>query len=260
MPELPEVETIRRYLHNTIVGKEISRIEVFNANSFIGDAAIVVGKKIIDTYRKGKVLNICLDDGTFLSVHLKMSGQLLENGTPGNYTRIIIHFTDATHLIFNDMRKFGWIKHVPKMEGTDAPDVTRPEYTLDYFSQLVQSSKKPIKTLLMDQDKIAGVGNIYANDALFTAKVLPMRIANSLAKDEITLLYQSVKDTIAEGIQHMGSSASDVYISPDGSPGSYQNHFKVYSREGEPCRVCGTPILREKQAGRSSFYCPHCQN
>lgn len=259
MPELPEVETIRKYLHTKIIGNTISSVEIFTPKSFIGTPEDVVGKKITDTYRKGKVNNIKLDDNTYLSIHLKMSGQLVYNGNTSKSTRIVIHFSDKNYLIFNDMRKFGWVKHSKKLEGTDAPDVTRPEFTLEYFTKIVSTSKKPIKTLLMDQEKIAGVGNIYANDALFSAKVRPFRIGNTLESNEIKMLYQTVKDTIQEGIDHMGSSASDVYISPDGTKGSYQNHFKVYSREGEPCVVCKTLIIREKQAGRSSFYCPHCQ-
>ena len=259
MPELPEVETIRKYLHTKIIGKTIASVEVLNPKSFQGTVSDVLGKTVTDTYRKGKVNNIKLDDNTFLAIHLKMSGQLVYNGTTSKSTRVILHFTDKDHLIFNDMRKFGWIKHTKKLEGTDAPDITRPEFTLDYFTKIVSATKKPIKTLLMDQDRIAGVGNIYANDALFSAKVRPSRIGNSLSSSEIRHLYKTVKDTIQEGIDNMGSSASDVYISPDGTKGSYQNHFKVYSREGEPCHVCGTPIIREKQGGRSSFYCHQCQ-
>lgn len=277
MPELPEVETIRRSLEHSIVGKTITQIEVLYPNSFSGVTSEVRGHSVRAIGRKGKVLNIELDNHTFLNIHLKMSGQVLlsssrenaifpvkiplaETGQmPGRTTRVILDFDDGSALFFNDQRKFGWIRHSPQPDGTDAPDVSKPEFTLKYFTDVVQVSKKPIKTLLLDQQKMAGVGNIYANDALFTAGILPSRISASLTKAEIRKLHEAVIETIQKGIDLKGTSATDIYVTPDGTKGGYQNHFQVYSREGKPCRICNTPIVREKVGGRSNFYCPRCQ-
>jgi formamidopyrimidine-DNA glycosylase len=278
MPELPEVETIRRYLDGKLVGKTIANIEVLHGKNYQGSATSPIGKSVTGTGRKGKVMNMALDDGTYLSVHLKMSGQLLyaddrKNATfpvkipladdgrmPGRTTRVVIDFIDGSALFFNDLRKFGWVKHSDTPDGTDAPDPTRPDFTLDYFRSVVSRSRKPLKTMLLDQDKISGVGNIYANDALFEAKILPSRTGNSLRAEEIGALYESVKKIIAEGVRYRGTSASAVYVSPDGTKGSYQDHFRVYGREGAPCHECGTTIVREKSMGRSNFFCPSCQH
>lgn len=277
MPELPEVETVRRYLERTITGKTISDIEILYQNSFKGTIEKVKGLTVTELLRRGKVLNIQLSDKTFLSIHLKMSGQVLvhedrnnaefiikiplaENGKmPARTTRVIIDFTDGSALFFNDLRKFGWVRHGNQPEGTTAPDVTKPEFTLKYFTEVVQKSGRPIKTLLLDQDKIAGVGNIYANDALFIAKVLPSRISKTLTLDEIKKLHTAVISIIEEGVTYNGTSATDVYVIPDGKKGSYQDHFKVYAQEGKPCKKCGTLIRREKVGGRSNFFCPVCQ-
>lgn len=258
MPELPEVETIRRYLDTTIVGKTITSVEVLNPNSFIGSGNDVNSQEIMETSRKGKVLNLHLQNGKYIAFHLKMSGQILLNKSQTKYTRVVLHFGND-YLLFNDIRKFGWVKVSDKAEGTNAPDVTRKEFTEDYFKIIVQKSGKPIKTLLMDQEKIAGIGNIYANDALFVAKILPSRIAKTLSETEILKLYEACKQIINEGIEYKGSSKTQVYMSPDGTKGSYQDHFKVYGQDGKPCKNCGTIIIREKQGGRSYFYCENCQ-
>jgi formamidopyrimidine-DNA glycosylase len=278
MPELPEVETIRRSLEHSIVGKTIIHIEVLYPNSFSGIINQICGHTVTAIGRRGKVLNIELDNNTFLNIHLKMSGQVLVSSSrksavfpvkipladsgqmPARTTRIIIDFEDGTVLFFNDQRKFGWIRQSPFPDGTTAPDVNKPQFTSSYFSTVVKASKKPIKTLLLDQEKMAGVGNIYANDALFTAGILPSRTASSLTEDEIRKLHNAVVKTIQKGIDLQGTSATDVYVAPDGSKGGYQNHFQVYSREGKPCLVCKTAIVREKVGGRSNFYCPNCQH
>ncbi len=277
MPELPEVESIRLYLHRHIIGKTIQKVEVLNKNSFVGSISDVIDTTVTNTSRKGKVLNIHLSNGKYIAVHLKMSGQLLfsssrenavfpvkiplasDNRMPGRTTRVVIDFTDGSCLFFNDLRKFGWVKVSDKEEGTSAPDVTRAEFTEEYFRSIVQISGKPIKTLLMDQDKIAGIGNIYANDSLFVAGTLPSRIAKTLSSEEITKLYHACIQVIEEGVKFRGTSASEVYVMPDGTKGTYQDHFKVYGQEGKPCKVCGTLIRREKIGGRSNFYCPTCQ-
>jgi len=280
MPELPEVETIRRAVSKNIVNKVIDKVEVLERKQFIGNPELLNGKRIVDVQRKGKVMAIKLDNNLFISIHLKLTGQLLfskkfpksefktqipftqTNKMPGKTTRVIIHFKDDSALFFNDMRKFGWMKLSDKIEGPKAIDVLDKNFKFDYFETKVKSSGKPIKVLLMDQDKIAGIGNIYANEALFLSGIDPRRKSKSLNQTEIKNLYNSIKKTINKGLKYQGSSGRDeAYILPDGERGGYQKHFLVYQREGEKCpNNCKGKIERVKQAGRSSFICMNCQH
>lgn len=278
MPELPEVETIRLQLKAKIIGKTIENIEILEKKQFIGKKEEVLDAKIIDIERVGKVLILVLDNNKFLSFHLKLTGQILyadnlknsifkdvvpftkTTKMPSKTTRVIFTFTNGSGLFFNDMRKFGWVKVSEKLEPPKGIDVLSKEFTLKKLIQLISTNSRPIKLLLMDQDKMAGIGNIYANEVLFLAKINPLRKSRSLSKPETAKIYQSIKKVIEQGIRYEGSSGADeAYIKPDGSRGSYQAHFKVYQREGEPCLICKTPIKRIKQGGRSSFFCPKCQ-
>jgi formamidopyrimidine-DNA glycosylase len=180
---------------------------------------------------------------------------------PANVTRVIIEFKDNSALYFNDLRKFGWVKVTNEMEKTDSVDVLDSQFTFDYFKKSVSGSRKPIKVLLLDQDKITGIGNIYDNDALWEAEIHPERKANTLTETELKNVYEGINKVIAEGIKYKGSSAQDeMYLLPNSEPGQYQHHFKVYHREGKEClRIDGGVIQRIKQGGRSSFFCPVCQ-
>lgn len=278
MPELPEVETIRTYLESKIQGKTITDIDVREPRQFHGSVEEIRNQKITDVSRKGKILFFHLSNGIYMSIHLKMAGQILfaENKDiarfhntipfaetqimPGKTTRVIVTFDDNSALFYNDFRKFGWFKitdspHVPK--GTD---ILSPEFTNEFLSATPASQKRAVKIVLTDQDIIAGIGNIYANDSLFLAKIHPTRRANSLSRQEMSKLFQSIQEVIHEAVDKKGSSSKDeVFVAPDSSRGSYQHSFKVYHREGEPCYVCGTKIQRIKQSGRSSYLCPGCQ-
>jgi formamidopyrimidine-DNA glycosylase len=278
MPELPEVETIRLQLKPKIIGKTIKDIQILEKKQFIGKKEDVLGRKILSINRVGKILYLLLNDGKYLNFHLKMTGQILfssdiknsffknivpftkSNKMPGKTTRIIIDFSDNSGLFFNDMRKFGWVKISEKPEKPKGIDVLSSDFTLKFFCYLTNTIHKPIKFFLMDQDKIAGIGNIYANEALFLAKIHPLRKSGSLSKPETTKLYQAIKKVIEQGIKYGGSSGADeAFIKPDSSKGTYQKQFKVYQREDEPCFICKTPIKRIKQGGRSNFFCPKCQ-
>lgn len=278
MPELPEVETIRLKLEPLIKGKIIKGVKILEKKQFIGDPGRVIGKEIKGMKRKGKILVMVLSDGLFLSIHLKLTGQLLfsadinnpvfdhiipftkTNRMPANTTRIIFSFKEGSGLFFNDLRKFGWIKLNSYFEKPNGVDVLSPEFCLSYLRGIINQSKKKVKVLLMDQDKIAGIGNIYANDALFLARIHPLRKADSLSKKETERLYSAIKEIINQGIKDQGSSGADeAFILPDGSKGKHQGNFLVYQRENKPCLFCGTLIKRIKQSGRSSFYCPRCQ-
>ena len=260
MPELPEVETIRLYLANKLICKSIASIDIYEPKQFIGKPDDIIGQSITHLQRVGKVLNLGLSNNKFINIHLKMSGQLLLNPdlSKNSHSRILIHFKDGSYLLFRDFRKFGWVKITEKPENSTLIDVLSPDFSLPYLYKIVRTNT-PVKVLLMDQTKIAGIGNIYANDALFEAKIDPRRKSSSLSSEEVEKLYKSIKKVINEGIKYKGSSATQNYRLPDNSKGSYQHHFRVYKRDKLPCRICGTKIIRVVQAGRSTFYCPNCQ-
>jgi len=275
MPELPEVETVRLSLQKNLPGKIIESVDIRVPKMFIGDVDKLIGKKITALTRKGKVLTIKVGQ-SYLSIHLKMTGQLLyskdkdhsvfskeipragTNKMPAKSTRIILYFTDNSALYFNDLRKFGWMRLLDHPEVKQSVDLLSKDFTLSYFSKSIKYSRKPIKNLLLEQDKFTGIGNIYANDSLWKARIHPLRKANTLSDVEIGELYKAIKVIIAEALKYKGSS-DETYIIPDNTRGGYQNHFKVYRRTGLPCPRCGTPIRRIKHGGRSSFYCPKCQ-
>jgi len=278
MPELPEVESIRLFLKPKIVGKTIEEIIIFEKKQFIGDPKKIINKKIVDLQRKGKVMSFKFSDQLYLNSHLKLTGQLLFSKQfdrslfknkipfthvykmPGKTTRITIKFNDGAALFFNDLRKFGWLKISQKPEVPNSLDILDKNFSFEYFKKALLSSKRPIKVLLLDQNKMAGIGNIYANDSLFMAKIHPLRKSNSLKEKEMKTLYQAIIKIINEGIKNKGSSGADgAFILPDGSRGGQQNFFKVYQRENELCLRCQTPIKRIKHGGRSSFFCPNCQ-
>jgi len=278
MPELPEVETIKRKLAPNIIGKIISEIEILSPKNFTGNKKDVIGKKIISVERYGKVLVIKLFNNKYLNIHFKLSGQILfskdvnhavfkniipftgGNKMPANTTRVIIKFSDGSGIFFNDLRKFGWIKISDQPLKPKGIDVLDKQFTVKFLTDLTDSTKRPIKPVLMDQNLITGIGNIYANDSLFMAKIHPQRLSNSLTEIEIKKLHKAIKQSIAEGLEDLGSSGKDeAFILPDGSRGSHQKNFLVYQREKEPCLNCKTMIKRIKHNGRSSFFCPKCQ-
>jgi len=278
MPELPEVETIKNSLKPDILGKTITDIEILSPKNFIGNKKIVIGKKIIDIDRYGKVLVFKLSTDCYLNIHFKLSGQMLfakdlknaifkniipftkTNKMPGKTTRVIIRFSDDSGLFFNDLRKFGWIKVSKKPLIPKGIDVLSKQFTLEKLAQLISKTSRPIKLFLMDQDFLTGIGNIYANDLLFLAKIHPLRPSKSLTKQEIKNLHKAIVQEIKKGIKDQGSSGADeAFILPDGSKGKHQRHFLVYQKEGKPCPRCKTKIKRIKQNNRSSFFCPKCQ-
>lgn len=281
MPELPEVETVRLFLDQHILGKTISNIEILSSKSFIGDPKLAKGQKIISTSRLGKQLSLHLKNGLILLFHLKMTGQVIigdsvfGHPTPnlpaealakaGKSTRVVFTFSDKTRIFFNDQRKFGWVKILTKTELVEAQknvgvDVLSPDFTDKYFYQKLQSSSRNIKVVLLDQSKFAGIGNIYDNDALFLSKINPKLPANKITPKQAKVLRQNLINLMNESLFHGGSTAKDnKYIHPDGTKGEHQYHFRVYQRAGEPCLVCQTPIKRIKIGGRGTFYCPKCQ-
>jgi len=278
MPELPEVESIKRALYPNIIGKIVSEINIISAKNFVGNPDIVLNQKIVNVERFGKVLVITLKNKKYLNVHFKLSGQMLyaknfnqatfkniipfTNGKimPAKTTRVIIKFKDNSAIFFNDLRKFGWIKVSDAPLAPKGVDVLSKDFTVKYLKKTFEKTRRPIKVSLMDQDIITGIGNIYANDSLYLAKIHPQRLTNSLDEKEIKILQKMIIQEIKKGIKDKGSSGSDeAFILPDGSRGSHQRHFLVYDQEKKPCKICKTIIKRIKHNGRSSYFCPTCQ-
>lgn len=280
MPELPEVETIRKSLLTFLIGKTIANIVVSKAKQFIGDPLALKGYQITNLTRHGKIMHWHLShaestgsslrakpdetstsrharSNKYINIHLKMSGRL--SYIPSEHTRVMFEFTDGSRLYFNDPRTFGWVKLTDTPEITKGTDVLSPLFTEEYFVKQVTSQSKDIKTVLLDQDLMAGIGNIYANDALWESQINPFAKAKNISHKKQLSLYNAVKLVIAEGVKHGGSSKTWVYRLPNGASGDYQNHFRVYDQEGKPCKRCNTIIKRISKNGRSSFMCPSCQ-
>lgn len=291
MPELPEVETIRLGLQKYLVGHKIVDVEVKLAKMVQGEVAKVKGAKVKGIRRFGKGLVIDLDNGYSIAVHIKLTGQLIYKnvsrvsrvpphaakalrgkqvsqekvGTvPNKWTHVIFKLDRGANLYYNDLRQFGWIKIVKTDEVRNLPFFKElgPEFlkdlTIDRFTKIISASKTSIKPFLMDQKKIGGVGNIYANDALNVAKIDPRRKASSLSKGEIQRLFNAIEKVLKKGLEEGGASELS-YVNALGQEGGYQNHFVVYGREGESCKNCGNPLKKIKLGGRGTYFCPNCQ-
>jgi len=279
MPELPEVEVVRLFLDSHLIGKTISNLEILNKKSFTGDPKKIINQKIIKTSRIGKQLSIHLENNLILLFHLKMTGQIIlgdfvfghptpkedKSILPNKSTRLVFTFSNGSKLFFNDQRKFGWVKLFTSDELIDSQknlglDILSSKFTPKYFYQQIQNTSRPIKIVLLDQSKFAGIGNIYANDSLFLAKINPQTPSNKISLKKALLIHHFLIQIMTDSIKAGGSTAKDnKYIHPDGSSGQHQFSFQVYQRAGEPCLVCQTPIKRITLAARGTFYCPKCQ-
>ncbi|HET7027428.1 MAG TPA: bifunctional DNA-formamidopyrimidine glycosylase/DNA-(apurinic or apyrimidinic site) lyase [Candidatus Limnocylindrales bacterium] len=268
MPELPEVETVARDLRGLIVGAGISGASVSwprtlrNLSPDAFDAA-VRGRRIEAVGRRGKQLVVDLSAGAALTIHLKMTGQLFVVSADrplDPYVRLVIHLVDGRDLRFRDIRKFG---RVGFYEGVDDPlaelgaEPLDDELTLAAFRHLIRGRRGRLKSLLLDQTFLAGVGNIYADEALWRARLHPLRSASSLRSPDVARLYRAVRNVLSEAVQHRGSSIDD-YTAPEGD-GEMQERLDVYQRAGLPCRRCGRPIRRVVTGGRATHFCSWCQ-
>lgn len=282
MPELPEVETIKRFLEKKIVGEKIEKIEILSPKQFVGNPNEAKGTRVKSIERRAKILIIKLDNSSYLLIHLKLTGQIvflpknkgkyvalghpipyaggdIQPGKPARSTRVIIHL-EKGDIFFNDLRKFGWIKLVKntkELNGLGVEPLSK-EFTLKILTDVLSRSRRAVKLVLLDQKKIAGIGNIYANDALWEAGIDPRKPANRVKKTKA--LHSSIKKVLKEGIKYGGASAADeAYIQPDASKGNYQYHFRVYQRENKPCPRDKHPIKRINLGGRGTFFCSQCQ-
>ena len=264
MPELPEVETIVRGLQGPLVGRRFTGVTVLWPNAIktsIPDLKRrLPGQRIQALTRRGKYLQFHLSGGETLFLHLKMSGDLLVEPCPAPlhpHVRTIFDLDNEHQLRFKDMRKFGRVYLVDdptQVVGKLGPEPLAPDFTVAAFSALFAGRRGGLKPLLLNQNFLAGVGNIYGDESCFLAGLRPTRKADTLAKADIARLYQAIRKVLNDGIVHKGASLDSVYRG-----GEFQNHFQVYSRTGAPCFRCGTPIERIVLGGRSTHFCPKCQ-
>lgn len=321
MPELPEVETIRRGLEDKLIGRSISDIQIRTPKIFNGDPEVMLGRHILSLDRHGKLLVFLTDSDQALTIHLKMTGQLIwkpevmegeeagkaevdldqlavaDNATlpdspdheyddfddgvvmgghpekaylqplPHKHTHVIFTFDDDSKLYFNDLRKFGKISVVPVDQLVElrflqnlGPEPLQSGFTKEYLGdQLKKRGRTPVKSFLLDQGNMAGLGNIYADESLFRAAILPDRLAGSLTEGEVRNLFDAIQETLELALMHGGSSSRD-YLTATGEKGTFLKIANVYHREGLDCNRCNTgKIQRKKIGGRSSHYCPVCQ-
>lgn len=286
MPELPEVETVKRGLQKLIIGKQISDIKFDwpkgfpNAKNDIDRFA--TGARIKDIHRRAKALLIELDTEHTLVVHLKMTGQLVFRGEqnfgaghpndslvgklPDKSTRVNITFSDGSHLFFNDQRKFGWMRLIPTIEVSNidffkklGPEPLSDDFTQQVFSdRLLRRPNTNIKAALLDQSVIAGVGNIYADESLWAAKIHPASIVRSIPGTRMNNLFKELREVLVLSIAKGGSTDRN-YVDAEGKKGSYLSFAKVFRQEGKNCPRCGAIIIKIRVAGRGTHICPKCQ-
>jgi formamidopyrimidine-DNA glycosylase len=267
MPELPEVETIARDLARRLVGRTVRAVScdrrppVFDARSL--PAKLLHGRTVRSVGRAGKFLVLDFDAGLRLAVHLRMTGNLLyrRNGAPVDRTRAVIRFTDGTRVVFADVRKFGRMR-IFRGDAREALgigiDPFAPELDTRLLAALVRGRTTRVKAWLLDQKRLAGVGNIYASEALYFAGIRPTVPVGKLTRARLRALLFSLRRVLRKAIAHRGSSVDD-YVDAEGKEGLFQKQLRVYGRAGLACRRCGTPIRRIVVAQRGTFYCPVCQ-
>lgn len=278
MPELPEVEVVRRDLEREISGKRIKAVEVKgmrsirrhqNRKQFVSR---LEGTRIAGVERRGKYLLMRLEGGDVLVAHLGMSGQLLRaksaKEVAPKHTHVVITFTQGGQLRFVDPRTFGEM-FVTTLDGIEQEVEELAHLGLDplerniswaRFGQLIAQRHTKLKTALMDQTFLAGIGNIYSDEILFEAGLRWDRMTDSLTEEEVRRLYRAMVEVLQEAVKHRGSSLADAqYVDVFGKPGEYQHHHNVYAREGEACRRCRRPLVRQRVGGRSTFFCEACQ-
>ncbi|MCL4528153.1 MAG: DNA-formamidopyrimidine glycosylase [Chloroflexi bacterium] len=264
MPELPEVETIARALRPELVGRTILEADVRWARTIAEPSAKkfrdqIKGQEIIAVSRRAKFINIQLLDFN-LFIHLRMSGDLIIKSSKikaEKHDRLILALSDNKSLVFNDTRKFGrvWLtKNIEEVLGKLGPEPFSNDFTPQWLYNALESRHRQLKPLLLDQTFIAGLGNIYTDEALHMAKLHPLKLSDSVTKKQAERLHQSIREVLQEGIRRNGASIDWVYRG-----GDFQNHFRVYGRAGEKCPVCGTKIKKIIVGQRGTHYCPNCQ-
>jgi len=267
LPELPEVETIKNELSHHVIGRRFTGVTVCDAKLLRQPSVEefrqkLTGKKVISLERRGKYLIFHLSDTMVLILHLKMAGALLLNPEQANrHTRVIFHLDNGSQLIFTDRRRLGaiWlVENELTITGKLGPEPLTPEFTAETLAKRLEKHKAPIKGVLLDQAFIAGIGNMYADEALFAARIHPLRKADSLSSQEIRSLHKAIVDILRSAIDSRGASVN-TYKLPNGELGTAHSSFSVAHRGGKLCPICGTPIQRFAIRNRGSYFCPNCQ-
>jgi formamidopyrimidine-DNA glycosylase len=273
MPELPEVETIRLALEPRIVGRSFERVEIHDPRLVrpfepLAVAAELEGERVDALDRRGKYLIVRFESGRALLIHLRMTGSL-RHAAPGSlpddpHRRAVVKLDDGSDVAYRDVRRFGtWRLLEPhELDPYIAQRVGREplerSFTARRLAERLEGRRAPTKAALLDQRTVAGLGNIYVDEALWRAQVHPLRPAAELGEDEVARLTRGIKEALRAGLARQGASLRD-YSTPDGRRGRMQEEFRVYGREGEPCPRCGTPIEKIRAGGRGTWYCPNCQ-
>lgn len=293
MPELPEVETIKLGLQKKIIGLKIKQIDLLSPKSFFGDPKEIAGREVTGIFRRAKVLGIVLDNELTLLFHLKMSGQIIWVGEskfigghptpdmqgmiPNSHTRVVFELErqearyakqEKSYLYFNDQRRFGWVKIVKSDElraqnygyaGEVGPEPLEKEFTWEILKQnLSKHLKTPVKVAILDQKVVAGVGNIYASEACFNAKIDPRTKVKDLSDEQLKKLQKGIVKSLQDGIKYGGATRSH-FVDSDGRKGYFLDYAFVYGRDKHPCKVCGMQIKKITLGGRGTFFCPVCQ-
>ena len=268
MPELPEVETIRRQLAPALEGRRVLELEVLDPRwcepappEALDDA--LRGRRIERLGRRGKYLIVRFESGRALLIHLRMTGSLLHDPVDASHVRAVLGLDDGTTVVYRDVRRFGtWLLLEPgQLDSYLATKVGAEPlgaFTARALGERLTGRSAPLKGAILDQKTVAGVGNIYADEALWYARLHPLRPAGSLDGDELRRLHRGIRRALDLGIRRQGSTLS-TYRLPDGSRGTMQREFRAYGRGGEPCDRCGTPIEKTRVAGRGTWACPECQ-
>ena len=282
MPELPEVETVRARLEPKLVGRRFEHVEIFDPrltrpDDPVGVAAELEGERIAALDRRGKYLIVRFESGRVLLIHLRMTGQLLlvdgiasdasDGGPPPAedvHRHAVVRLDDGSDVVYRDVRRFGTWQLLdeddllPYLAQRIGREPLVRSFTSKRLAEALAGRRAPLKSALLDQRRLAGVGNIYADEALWRARLHPLRPAGELSAEEIAALHRGIRAALRAGIARQGATLSN-YRTPDGSPGRMQEEFRVYGREGEPCERCGTPIEKIRAGGRGTWYCPSCQ-
>lgn len=275
MPELPEAETITREVAGDLVDRRVTAVRVAHDDILMNRAdeeafaRDVVGRRITRVDRRAKYPLLWLDDERVLEVQLRMTGRLLvrdEPPDPARFSHVAVEMDldDGRTLYYDDQRRLGGFRLLSREEWREreaelGPEPVDPDFGPDVLAGILRGRRAAVKNLLMDQRRLAGVGNIYASESLFRAGVDPRRPAGGLDGEETARLARALREVMEAAIRHFGTTFRD-FVGGDGRPGDFQQHVRVYGREGEACARCGTPIRRITQSGRSTFLCPGCQD
>ncbi len=267
MPELPEVETIRAQLAPHLEGRTLARVEILDPRltrpyDLFEVAEELEGDRVAAVERRGKYLVFRLESGLALLVHLRMTGSF--GFSPTSHERAVLELDDGSRLAYRDVRRFGtWLvledrELKPYLAAKNGLEPLGHRFTVAWLASRLAKRRAPLKAVLLDQRVVAGLGNIYADEALWRARVNPLRAANDLAPEEVARVHRAIRAALRAGIERQGSTLRD-YSTPDGTEGSMQDEFRVYGRAGEPCPRCRATISKTRVGGRGTWYCPRCQ-